>query len=283
MTLAVRTPATTANLGAGFDVLGLALSLHADLGVGDAPDGAEPLDEHHPARAPFERLGGEGSLWLRSSIPMARGLGFSGAARVGAGALAVCQRDGGGDGAIRAAADEILRVAAELEGHGDNAAASLLGGAVAFVDGRVLPITVGPVLAAATVVTWIPDTTTSTDRSRRALPPEVTRAAAVHNVGRSVQLVLAFEHDDPELLRGATDDALHQAERLPLVPGAAEALTAGTAAGAWCGWLSGSGPTVALLCPTSAVDAVVAALPSGAHCKRLAIDTAGTRTITTAG
>jgi len=279
MTLAVRTPATSANLGSGFDVFGLALGLHADLGVGDAPDGAQQLDEHHPARAPFVELGGTGALWLRTSIPIARGLGFSGAARAGAAALAVCQRAAGGDGSIRAAAEQIVRVAAAHEGHGDNAAASVHGGLVAYLDGRVVPIAVGPVLAAACVVTWIPDVTTSTDRSRRALPTTVGRGAAVHNIGRSVQLALAFERDDPSLLPGATDDQLHQAERLPLVPGAADALAAGVAAGAWCGWLSGSGPTVAFLCAPGAATAVVESLPPGGHTKRLAIDTVGVRVL----
>lgn len=278
MTLVVRTPATTANLGSGFDVFGLALALHADLGTGEAPDGAQVLDRHHPARAPFEELGGVGPLWLRSSIPIARGLGFSGAMRVGAAALAVCQRDGGG-GVIESAVDEIVRVAAAHEGHGDNAAASVYGGLVAYVDGRVVPIAVGPVLAAAKVVTWIPDITTSTDRSRRALSPEVDRSAAVHNIGRALQLALAFEHDDPSLLSGATDDELHQAERLPLVPGAADALSAGAAAGAWCGWLSGSGPTVAFLCSSAMADEVERSLPPGGHSKRLAIDTLGVRIV----
>ncbi len=279
MTLVVRTPATSANLGPGFDVLGLAVALYADLGTGAAPDGAQAVDRHHPARGPFEELGGEGPLWLRSSIPVARGLGFSGAVRVGAAALAVAQRSGGAAGSIEAAAAEIVRTAAAREGHGDNAAASVHGGLVAFVDGRVVPIAVGPTLAAAAVVAWIPDATTSTDRSRRALPGVVERAAAVHNIGRALQLALAFEHDDPTLLPGATDDQLHQPDRLPLVSGAGDALAAGVAAGAWCGWLSGSGPTVAFLCAAGVADAVAGSLPAGAHTKRLAIDTVGVRVV----
>ncbi len=255
-------------------MLGLALALHADVGTGAAPAGATALDEHHPAYAPFTALGGEGPMWLRSSIPVARGLGFSGAVRVGAAALAVCQRQGG-HGALHSAAAEIVRVAAGHEGHGDNVAASMYGGAVAYVEGDVVPITIGPVLGAARVIAWIPDVTTSTDRSRRTLPPLVDRSAAVHNIGRALQLALAFEHDDPSLLSGATDDRLHQADRLPLVPGAADALAAGTSAGAWCGWLSGSGPTVAFLCPESAAAEVAGALPPGGHCKRLAIDSVG--------
>ncbi len=278
MTLAVRTPASSANLGPGFDVLGLALALYADLGTGEPPEGALALDEHHPATEAFTRLGGIGPIWLRSSIPMARGLGFSGAVRVGGAALAVLQRGGEAE-SIPASIAEILAVAVELEGHGDNAAASAVGGLVAFVGPGVVPIRVGPTLAASTVVTWIPDVTTSTDRSRLALSDEVARAAAVHNIGHALQLALAFEQDDPSLLAGATSDRLHQAMRLVELPGAAEAIDAGVAAGAWCGWLSGSGPTVAFLCPAGAADAVTAALPGPGHCKELAIDTEGVRVL----
>lgn len=279
MTLVVRAPASTANLGAGFDVFGMALELPADLGLGEPPRGAQPVDVDHPARVPFEELGGAGPLWLRSPIPMARGLGFSGAVRVAAAALGALST--GRD--IDEARSDVLAVATRLEGHGDNAAASVLGGVVAHLGERTLPLTVGPQLAAATVLAWVPDTTTSTDRSRRSLPAEVSRHAAVFNLGRVIQFTLAVERDDPTLLAGATDDLLHQDARLLQVEGAAEALQRGTAAGAWCGWLSGSGPTVALLCDGAVADDVAAVLPSRGHVKRLAIDTAGVRRLDPAG
>ena len=275
----VRTPASSANLGAGFDVLGMALDMYADIGVGDAPAGAQQLDDHHPARQAFGALGGSGPLWLRCSIPMARGLGFSGAVRIGAAALGAVETSADPAHAISRSADEILRVAADLEGHGDNVAASLVGGVTAFVDGAAVPISVGPVLAAAAFVAWIPDVTTSTDRSRKALDSKVDRVDAVHNIGRSIQFVSAFAHDDPALLRHATEDRLHQADRLPMVPGAADALEAGVAAGAWCGWLSGSGPTVGFLCDASTASAVAQALPVGGHVKVLGIDLLGARLI----
>jgi homoserine kinase len=272
----VRTPASSANLGAGFDVLGMALTLSADFGLGDAPQGARQLDDHHPGRTAFEALGGSGPMWMRCNIPMARGLGFSGAARVGAAALAAVQT-GDADDPIGEASTEILRVTTELEGHGDNVAASLFGGVTAYVQGAAIVIPVGPTMAEATFVAWVPDVTTSTDSSRRALGPTVDRTAAVHNIGRSIQFAMAFVNDDPELLVTAADDQMHQAARLPGVPGAADALEAGTAAGAWAGWLSGSGPTVGFLCPPDRAEQVAAALPDGAHTKLLAIDTAGTR------
>ena len=285
--LVVRVPASSANLGAGFDVLGMALDLYLDVGFGAAPDGARSIDRHHPAAKAFAVAnGGDEStdpLWLRSSIPMARGLGFSGAARVGGAALALVGASSDPATDLAAVRPRVLTTAARLERHGDNAAASVFGGVVAWVDGRVIALRVGPRLAAAHVLAWIPDVTTSTDSSRGALPETVTRRDAVHNLGRMAQFVAALEQDDPALLDGATDDRLHQTTRLGEVPGAAPALAAGVAAGAWCGWLSGSGPTVAFLVGDDAVAAVVAALPDGGHVKHLRIAATGVRAVTQPG
>jgi homoserine kinase len=210
---------------------------------------------------------------------MGRGLGFSGAARVGGAALAVVQGAEDPSAALHDGAQSILRTSADLEGHADNVAASLYGGVVASVDSAALPLRVGPVIAAAAAVVWIPETTTSTDSSRAGLPPAVERSDAIHNLGRVVQFVLAVERDDPTLLLGATSDRLHQSHRLPYVAGAAEALAAGVDAGAWCGWLSGSGPTIAFLCEASAVSPVVESMPDSGHCKELRIDTLGARLV----
>lgn len=282
--ISVRVPASSANLGAGFDVLGLALGLHLEVGLGPPPADGVALDEHHPTTKAFEAMGAStgatASLWIRSSIPMARGLGFSGAARVAGAALAVAADADDPAGAVRDARKEILALVASLEGHGDNIAASLLGGMVAWVDGRAIPIRVGPDLASAAIVVWIPETTTSTDQSRSSLATELSRADVVANLGRVAQFVLAFEHDDPELLAHATDDRIHQPARLATIPGADAAMAAGVGAGAWCGWLSGSGPTVAWLCEETVATTVVAALPASGHTKVLRIDTAGTIVIT---
>ena len=275
----VRVPASSANLGPGFDVLGMALDLCADFGTGVAPDGALQLDEYHPTSIAFVSSGGAGPVWMRGSIPMGRGLGFSGAARVGGAALAVVRGAEDPSTALHDGAENILRTSSGLEGHTDNVAASLYGGVVASVDRAALPLSVGPMIAAATVVVWIPETTTSTDSSRAGLPSSVERPDAVHNLGRIVQFVLAVERDDPTLLVGATSDRLHQSRRLSYVAGAAEALAAGVDAGAWCGWLSGSGPTIAFLCETSAVSSVVESLPGSGHCKELKIDTLGARLV----
>jgi len=281
--IAVRVPASSANLGAGFDVLGMALELHLDVGIGDAPAEAQSIDRHHPTSRAFASFGATTEptppMWVRTSIPMGRGLGFSGAARVGGAALGALVHAEDPDAALLAARHGVLDVAVALEGHGDNAAASVFGGVVAWIDGRAIPLRVGPKLASASVVVWIPDLTTSTDRSRSILPDAVARADAVHNLGRMAQFVLAIEHDDPSLLAGATDDRLHQAVRLPEVPGAAAALDAGIAGGAWCGWLSGSGPTVAFLADAITVDAVIASLPETGHVKHLHIADRGVHLI----
>lgn len=271
----VRAPASSANLGAGFDVLGMALDLYADCGLGEAPADAQQLDDHHPGRIAFAALGGSGPMWMRCNIPMARGLGFSGAARVSAAALAAVQS--GGPSWLAARSDEILASASELEGHGDNVAASLHGGVTAYVQGEYVSVPVGPTMAAANFVAWVPDVTTSTDKSRKALSSTVDRTDAVHNIGRAIQFVMAFAHDDPSLLASGATDRLHQAVRLPGVPGAQDALDAGIAAGAWAGWLSGSGPTVGFMCAPGDAASVAAALPDGAHTKLLRIDTAGCR------
>ena len=279
----VRVPASSANLGAGFDVLGMALDLALDIGFGDPPEAAQPIDRHHPSATAFAAANGgrqsPNPLWVRSSIPMGRGLGFSGAARVAGAALATIALADDPAAALVAERGAILDVAVGLERHGDNAAASLAGGVVAWVGGGVIPLRVGPVLAAATVVVWVPDTTTSTERSRGALAGEIARADVVHNLGRVAQFVAAIEQDDPSMLVGATDDRLHQAVRLAAVPGASDALDAGVSAGAWCGWLSGSGPTIAFLADTEVAATVGAALPGSGHVKYLRIATRGAHVI----
>jgi homoserine kinase len=272
-TWAIRVPASSANLGAGFDVLGMALSLYAEVGIGPAPSGATPADRHHPATVAFHRLGGEGEVWVRSPIPMGRGLGFSGAVRVGGAAAAIVQREGSAAMEADAMREEILAVAGELEGHADNAAASLHGGIVVVADGRAIGV---PLAFDPAVVVWIPtDTATSTDRSRASLPLMVARDDAVFNLGRVGTFVAACARGDAAALRVATEDRLHQAVRLAMVPETARALQAGLDADVWAAWLSGSGPTVAMLCESSRAEEVAAALPETGHTKSLRIDHEG--------
>ena len=269
----VRTPASSANLGAGFDVLGMALGLHAETGIGDPPGGATTVDPNHPADVAFRRAGGTGSLWMRSPIPIGRGLGFSGAARVGGAAAAAVQRSGPSvldDPATRA---EILALTSELERHADNAAASIYGGVVVAADHNVVQVSLAfnPM-----VVVWVPNSaTTSTEHSRGRLPDTVSRADAVFNVGRAAMFVAACANGDVAALRAATEDRLHQQVRLELVPESAAALDAALAAGAWAAWLSGSGPTIAAMCDPGRAEEIAAALPASGHVKQLRIDHEG--------
>jgi homoserine kinase len=269
----VRVPASSANLGAGFDVLGMALGLHAEAGVGEPPGGAVTTDERHPADVAFRRAGGTGRLWMRSPIPIGRGLGFSGAARVGGAAAAAVQRSGPSVLDDPAARADILTLTSELERHADNVAASIYGGVVVATDRGVVqvPLAFNPV-----VLVWVPNSaTTSTDHSRGRLADTVSRADAVFNVGRAAMFVAACANGDVGALRAATEDRLHQSVRLELVPESAAALDAALAAGSWAAWLSGSGPTIAALCDPGRADEIAAALPRSGHVKLLRIDHEG--------
>lgn len=269
----VRIPASSANLGAGFDVLGMALGLHAETGVGDPPGGAEPADARHPAEVAFRRAGGTGQLWMRSPIPIGRGLGFSGVARVGGAAAAAVQRSGPSALDDPATRGEILALTSELEQHADNVAASIYGGVVVATDRGVVQV---PLAFNPTVVVWVPNTaTTSTDHSRARLPDTVSRADAVFNVGRAAMFVAACATGDVTALRAATEDRLHQQVRLELVPDSAAALAAALDAGAWASWLSGSGPTIAAMCDPGRAEEIAAAMPATGHVKLLRIDHEG--------
>ena len=208
----VRVPASSANLGPGFDALGLALELHAEIGLVDSSTGSaersKQVDEHHPASIAFVAAGGKGPLWVRSPIPIGRGLGFSGAMRVGGAAVAMVQRVG-----VQALVDrhaDVLAIAAGLEGHADNVAASLYGGVV-VTDGTKAVGVETPLQP--DVVLWIPEDTTSTSASRTALPAVVPFDDAVFNVARTAMLVAALAAGDTDALAAATQDRLHQDRR----------------------------------------------------------------------
>jgi len=271
----VRVPASSANLGPGFDTLGLALSLYLELSFegaeGTGPADAAPTEEEHPGVRAFRQLGGTGPVTITSRIPMGRGLGFSGSARVAGLVAALAQQRGPGFHPLDEA-EQLLHVATALEGHADNIAPSIFGGVVASAGGHAVRV---PLPFDPAVVVWIPPSTTSTEQSRAALCLSVPFADAVFNVGRTALLVAALAAGDIHALRTATEDRLHQDQRFARSPGSRVALAAALDAGAWCGWLSGSGPTIAALCPSDAADDLAAALPADGHTKVLSIDTGG--------
>jgi homoserine kinase len=257
----VRVPASSANLGAGFDVLGLALSLHNEIevtreGLGVhvtvEGEGAERLQalgaQNLAARAVVgtwrDSLGQNDGVRIRmvNRIPLSRGLGSSAAAAVGGVAAAA---------ALAGASLEpeaALDLAVSLEGHPDNVAAALLGGltVATLVEGRVRAVEL-PVPAALRAVAVIPAFPLATAKARKALPAMVPRSDAVFNVGRVALLLAALQTGRLELLREATQDRLHQPYRGSLVPGMVEVLAEGERAGALACYLSGAGPTLLAL------------------------------------
>ena len=275
----VRVPATSANMGPGFDTLGVALTQWAEVGLAadaDLPDDALPADEHHPATIAFRRLGGTGDLWFRSRIPMGRGLGYSAAVRIGGLLLAEAQRAKPGTDVVVDSMAEVLQHATELEGHADNAAPALLGGVVATTGERSIRV---PIQFDPAVVVWVPSFSTRTDHSRSKLGTEVSLADAVFNIGRVAYLVAALASGDVEALRHATEDRIHQPSRFAASPASFAAHEAARSSGAWCSWLSGSGPTVAALCAVESADAVAATMAAAAdgvgHAKVLRVDHSG--------
>ncbi len=267
----VSAPASSANLGPGFDVLGLALDLRvraADVPF-DPEQPTDPCGPEHIARIAYEAAGGEGPIWFDFDVPAGRGLGFSAAARAAGAALALARAGESHDGMQRRAYDVVF----ELEGHGDNAAPAVFGG-IHVIAGDVhhrldasFP---------ADLVVWVPhEATTSTDRSRAAMGETVALADAVFNLGRVALLVAAIHERRPELLRHATADRIHQPGRLAVAGASAATLDAGLAAGALAGWLSGSGPSIAFAVESACVGEVIEALPDTGDIYPLPVDQRG--------
>ena len=266
----VTAPASSANLGPGFDCLGLALDLPLTVTAG----GDGPTDEHHPAVKAFRHGGGTGPLQVESVIPAGKGLGFSGAARV-AGLMAAAAQQGEQPVAANAL-PRFLAAATELDGHPDNVAATLLGGLVAVAGSQAVRV---PMAVDGIVVVWTPPGDTSTRASRKGLVGDVSRDDAVFNVGRASLLVAAVAAGDHEALREATEDRLHQDRRLDAVPESRRTLECALDAGAWGAWLSGSGPTIAAWCPGDAAAHIAAQLPDTGLTRLLPIASEGARII----
>ncbi|GID94825.1 homoserine kinase [Amorphoplanes digitatis] len=256
----VRTPATSANLGPGYDTLGLALALHDDLtarvtgdsytvsvtgeGAGDLPG-----DETHlvvrAMLATFDELGGRPrgvAVECVNRIPQARGLGSSSAAIVGGVQLArALAREQIDDAAA-------LRIAARLEGHPDNVAPCLLGGfTIAWDEASGSRAVRLDVAAGVRPTVFVPQERGLTAAARAALPAAVPHADAAFNTGRAALLVHALTRD-PSLLFAATEDRLHQGYRAEAMPGTAS-LVAGLRSVGVAAVVSGAGPTVLALTP----------------------------------
>ncbi|MEV0153230.1 homoserine kinase [Micromonospora sp. NPDC050686] len=258
----VRVPATSANLGPGFDALGLALGLHDDVAaeITTAPGvrvsvtgegaGELPEDDRHlvaaAMRRTFDALGGQPaglSLECVNRIPQARGLGSSSAAIVAGVLLARALVADGGERLDDAA---VLRLAAEIEGHPDNVAPCLLGGfTIAWMEPSGARAVSLPVADAVRPTLFVPADRGLTATARAALPPAVPHGDAARNAGRAALLVHALT-TAPELLLPATFDRLHQDYRAAGMPGTA-ALVGALRAADVAAVVSGAGPTVLAL------------------------------------
>ncbi len=212
----------------------------------------------------YEKAGGTSQeLWFGHDLEPGRGLGFSASARAAGAVLARIEQ---GDG-LDQAHSHAYPLVAELEGHGDNAAPSVFGGVHVITGDQNHRLTVG---LPGRLLCWIPDIETATEASRQELPQTVQRSDAVFNIGRVALLMAALHEGDLSLLRRATEDRLHQPLRLSRCSPSGTALDAALEAGAAAAWLSGSGPTVAIVVGSDRVDDVLRSLPSDGHV--LAVD-----------
>jgi homoserine kinase len=290
----VRVPATSANLGPGFDTLGLALSVYDELvvtvlpgegleiavegeGAADVPRDASNLVVRSIAYA-FDAVGRRMPglrLQARNVIPHGRGMGSSGAAVV-SGLLAA---KGLLEGDVDLTDDRLLSLATELEGHPDNVAPALFGGlTIAWMDGT------GPqhkklmVHRGVSPLVFVPESTMSTKLARSLQPLQVPREDAVFNVSRSALLIAALTQS-PELLLAATEDKLHQNYRAQAMPDT-DILVRALRARGFAAVVSGAGPSVLVLADgpgrrLEAADVAAAATDTPWEALMLAVDFKG--------
>jgi homoserine kinase len=257
----IRVPATSANLGAGFDCLAVAFNLWNQANIefsgkgyrvrvrGEG-EGILPEDEANLIVKAFlftlEKLGIEapkGVLFdCENHIPMGSGMGSS-AAAVLIGVIAATTLNTEFENK-----DTWLQISAELEGHADNVGAAIFGGLVAVRKSRGMYKALLFDLQPDNAVLLLPAVDLSTQAARKALPKTVSMADAVANISRVPAILEGFRQGDVDLLRDGMIDCLHQPYRLPLIPGAAEAIVAANTSGAAAA-LSGAGPSVVAFLP----------------------------------
>jgi homoserine kinase len=291
----LRVPATSANLGPAFDCAGLALTRHDVLTFSVEPSGLVvevsgvgagelPTDESHLVvrafRAACAELGWSPPglrVVAENAIPQGRGMGSSAAAVVAGamGAWALCPDVDGID------LDAVLRLVTELEGHPDNVAACLLGGATLSWDTERGPIAdtlhVHPDVLP---VVLVPDATLSTHVARGLLPDTVPHADAAYNAGRAALLVHALTQE-PGLLLEATEDRLHQRQRAAAMPESLALMDRLRAAG-FAAVVSGAGPSLLVLThrnPEDEPGGISALIPQGWTVLPLEVDTSGARVL----
>jgi homoserine kinase len=244
MVLSIQVPASTTNLGPGFDCLGVALQLWNRIRVEPGENEARnPSIISEAAKLFFNQTGIKQFAFrcvIEGDIPQARGLGSSATIRAGVllalNALA----------ASHLTKKELCRLCATLEGHPDNAAATLYGGFTIISKARNA-IARFPIDPALKFVLFIPDLEVKTSEARRVVPESFSRQAVVENLANASLVAAAFASGEYEQLRDAFADRLHQPFRTQFVPFLPKVLEAARNAGALGGFLSGSGSTIACL------------------------------------
>jgi homoserine kinase len=260
LSVTVRVPASSANLGPGFDVLAAALGVWMELEVTETgrfevrTDLQIARDQRNLAVRGFSALRpADGVRFaIRSDIPLSGGLGTSAAAYVAGLAAADALNGGGAD---------LLAEASRLEGHPDNVAAALLGGFVVCSGDSAARLDPPAGLEAVLVV---PSRAVRTAKARAALPPEVPMSDAVFNIGRASLLVLGLAQGDLDLVARGLADRLHQPRRASLYPRSMELVERATELGALGATISGAGPSVLVWTRAEAAQAVAARLEAQA-------------------
>jgi homoserine kinase len=256
-------PASTANLGPGYDVLAAALAIELELEVEETGDFSVecnvpgvPCDRTNLCVRAFERLHpADGlSFRIRSAIPAAAGLGSSAAAIV----AGLCAADH-----LYELDAALFEHAAELEGHPDNVAAALLGGFVICIGAAERPARLDPPPDLEAVLV-VPADGVPTSEARAAMPAEVPLIDAVHNVGRASLLVLGLARGDFSLIGRGLRDRLHQPRRRSLYPRSMELVERAEELGAVGATICGAGPTVLFWCHWQQTGALVDRLGSEA-------------------
>ncbi|GAA4231193.1 homoserine kinase [Actinomadura meridiana] len=299
----VRTPATSANLGPGFDSLGLALTLYDDVEVeatgkpgvsievdGEGTEVADRGEQHLIVRVVrrtydiLDDLAGTGPerrppglrLRCRNRIPHSRGLGSSSAAIV-AGIVAARELHPGGE---LLGDDAALRLATEIEGHPDNVAPCLAGGLTVAWTTPDGPRLVRLETKITQVTAYVPEQRLATEQARGLLPETVPHGDAAANAGRAALLVAALTGGlDTSVLLDATEDRLHQDYRAPAMPESAELVARLRAAGVPA-VISGAGPTVLAFTSASRVDSIAPGVGNGWLKHPLDVATRGARVVT---
>lgn len=250
----LQIPATSANLGAGFDALGLALTYYNYVNMEEADgvhiksldDTPVPEDEtnliYESAKTLFEICGKDFkglSIEQTNNIPMARGLGSSSACII-AGLFGANTLMGNPLGL-----DDLVNLSAQIEGHPDNTAPALLGGIVTAVfDGRVVHWVKQEVFTTLKFVVVIPDFELKTEKARACLPKEISHSDAVFNLSRAALFSASLLTGKYENLRTAVNDKLHQPYRMELIPHGHDVFETAYSLGAYAAYLSGAGPSL---------------------------------------